>query len=897
MKKIITAVMAVMLVTCGLNRIDGTADSSKAKVTGKLYEFNGKEPAKSATVIMRLKNTLANTSQLSLAKKLINSASTTTDENGLFMIDIIDTGLYSIEGSSTENTMVLIDSVKIASLDSTKILTPDTLKPAGAIRGVIKLANDDDPRKVLVLIFGSDRSALVDTQGNFSFAKLAEGKYTLRFLPSLQNYNVLDTGNINVLSGDTSNLDTIMLPFTGLPDPKGLNVSYDTLHQVAIITWDKIDTLLIDGFNVYRSVKGQNFSLITQSPLPATATQYRDSTVVVRNTYEYRVVSRNVSGLESQFINFPNDTVKAVSSSLVTTAIQWNLFNVVNDTGNIFNSPTFCVSYSNQTRKISKISWYIDSFDSLVKTKVDSSLQGRDTLVFRFGHAGNHKIYLKIVDVTGTAAIDSQSIIIIASALAVDAGDSITTYFGSVITLHGVATDRFGTIVKYEWDFDGSGTEYTWKQTGNGDATFKVDFSDAWAYFRVTENVGNDAFDSVHIRVFPRQIMLWVAGHFRSVSLRWTKCPDNDFLNYRLIRKQGSNGTIATIATLGQVNDTTYIDSNLADTTKYFYTIESVDRTGLFSSATDSAICVPSGAWKTNQPSPILFGNGQGTAVNGIIYMSGDGLSQSANLYEYNPAIDKWKVVKTLPDARWSGAACTVNGKAYFIGGATFDCCTHNGSYTVYHPSVLEYDPVLNSVTKKSSMPTKRRGFAACVFNGKILTFGGGRSISDSSQEEEYPLSVIEQYDPATDTWTSIGAMPIARLWPACASIGNYIYITGGTTDSTKSRLDRYNPSDNTWSSMPNMPAGHTAYYAAVGAAIGTMFIVFGGSDDANNEIKDVNIFETTTNQWRNGSSMPVARSGGVAVTIDPIVYILGGTPIGPEDTGYNCSYNVLADK
>ena len=68
---------------------------------------------------------------------------------------------------------------------------------------------------------------------------------------------------------------------SGVPGPTRLTVSYDALGQTVILAWSGADTSMITGYNVCRAIKGQNFSLITQTPLPDTATTYRDSAIAV----------------------------------------------------------------------------------------------------------------------------------------------------------------------------------------------------------------------------------------------------------------------------------------------------------------------------------------------------------------------------------------------------------------------------------------------------------------------------------------------------------------------------------------------------------------------------------------------------------------------------------------
>jgi hypothetical protein len=56
---------------------------------------------------------------------------------------------------------------------------------------------------------------------------------------------------------------------------------------------------------------------------------------------------------------------------------------------------------------------------------------------------------------------------------------------------------------------------------------------------------------------------------------------------------------------------------------------------------------------------------------------------------------------------------------------------------------VEEYDPATDTWTRKADMPTARDSLSTSVVNGKIYAIGGAMSGDGVS------LSIIEEYDPA----------------------------------------------------------------------------------------------------------------------------------------------------
>jgi len=288
------------LLSCGNNPVahNGGSSTETARISGTFYKTDG-TVAKNIAVYLRKQNTLADTSVGILAKKAAFSADTViTSDSGTFVLDSLDTGTYVVEGTDGNNNLVRIDSIKITATDSIRTLPPDTLKPAGAIKGIIKLSEGGDSRKVFVLAFGVDRFARVNADGSFKFTGLAEGKYDLRLISSLDSYGVLDTLNIQVRSADTNDMDSIELPFVGIPIPKNVALGYDTMNQIVTLKWSKADTSLVSSYNVYRRNVDSNTVLTRINVSPVTDTVYHDSTGVQDKTYEYCVASVNKNASE-----------------------------------------------------------------------------------------------------------------------------------------------------------------------------------------------------------------------------------------------------------------------------------------------------------------------------------------------------------------------------------------------------------------------------------------------------------------------------------------------------------------------------------------------------------------------------------------------------------------------
>ena len=68
-------------------------------------------------------------------------------------------------------------------------------------------------------------------------------------------------------------------------------------------------------------------------------------------------------------------------------------------------------------------------------------------------------------------------------------------------------------------------------------------------------------------------------------------------------------------------------------------------------------------------------------------------------------------------------------------------------------------------------------------------------------------------YDPATEAWTEAGAMPERRMSGEAVSLGDFIYLVGGTGGTTA--LLRFDAAEDAWSVLPG-PSQAREHVAAV---------------------------------------------------------------------------------
>ena len=285
-------VMLLLGVRCAVDPMAGNAsETGNPTVVGVLYEPQGKNAAAGVPVVIRSKGMLAGYPG-DEAPVIAISDSILTDESGRFTFDSsVNPGIYVIEAGK-DGDAVLIDPVIVVSKSLTVFLPPDTLEPTGAINGIVRLSEGEDPRKTVVSAYGFDRTAAVGINGSFEFTGLPEGRYHLVLWSAFDDYGVVDTQNIMVWSAETTDIGVIDLPFSGIPTIKGLAALYDTLLQEVTLSWERPKSGLAKTFNVYRRVADPPSAVFTQlNVFPVMDTGYTDTRCEPDKTYEYRITA------------------------------------------------------------------------------------------------------------------------------------------------------------------------------------------------------------------------------------------------------------------------------------------------------------------------------------------------------------------------------------------------------------------------------------------------------------------------------------------------------------------------------------------------------------------------------------------------------------------------------
>jgi hypothetical protein len=251
-------------------------------------------------------------------------------------------------------------------------------------------------------------------------------------------------------------------------------------------------------------------------------------------------------------------------------------------------------------------------------------------------------------------------------------------------------------------------------------------------------------------------------------------------------------------------------------------------------------------------------------------------------------AEDMWAAKAPMHQARTGLGVAVVNGKIYAIGGTTASGFMPG----IGGPAVLgfrdlggfvgtneEYDPATDTWTTKASMPTPRIVFATAVYKNKIYCIGG-RNIAGSANG--YFSGVNEVYNPATDTWETRAPMPTPRGWVMASVVNSEIYLIGGEPNGTLNEV--YDPATDSWVTKTPVPSAASGSDSAV---VDNKIYVIGSK---------LQIYDPEIDKWSQGAPPPSSMAGeGAGATIGVLaskrIYV-----IGPQDP-YNPSHYIYDPK
>ena len=253
--------------------------------------------------------------------------------------------------------------------------------------------------------------------------------------------------------------------------------------------------------------------------------------------------------------------------------------------------------------------------------------------------------------------------------------------------------------------------------------------------------------------------------------------------------------------------------------------------------------------------------------ANGKLYLLGGypASRQTARTVQvYDIASDSWALGPPLPLPNNHGMAAGLNGKIYLIGGQTTDL-----SEGPYVDTVYELDPARGTWVEKARMPTARSSGVAVVQGGKIYV-AGGRPPHGSD---------FAVYNPGSDSWQMLPALPSQRNHFTGAAIEGRIHLVGGRLGQGLSAQmttvhEIFDPQTGGWTTAAPMLRARSGMNGVIAQGC---FHVWGG-EGPGGMFPDHDYYDPRTDTWTRLRDMTIPVHGVYgSAFVDGMIWAPGG--------------------
>ena len=225
------------------------------------------------------------------------------------------------------------------------------------------------------------------------------------------------------------------------------------------------------------------------------------------------------------------------------------------------------------------------------------------------------------------------------------------------------------------------------------------------------------------------------------------------------------------------------------------------------------------------------------------------------------------------------GKVLIVGGTKCDVNGCSFDLLRQSVPFDRLLSSAELYDPTSETFSATGSMSIARAFHSATLLNNGTVLVTGGLSPGGGAG------AIAEIYDPATGSFTRVGDMAEGRIQHTASLLGDgRVLIAGGFEGNANDfgffptpTAEIYDPASQTFSSVGDMPDAVASHTASV-LLDGTVLVAGGFGNSCPGRGAGVAIFDPASNSFRAGVSLPTRRAEHTATTLnDGRVLITGG--------------------
>ena len=232
-----------------------------------------------------------------------------------------------------------------------------------------------------------------------------------------------------------------------------------------------------------------------------------------------------------------------------------------------------------------------------------------------------------------------------------------------------------------------------------------------------------------------------------------------------------------------------------------------------------------SNTWSIGAPPRLVRAAASVGVINGKMYVAGGCITSDCRigitnaLEIYDPVANTWSDGAPMATGRLGAAAGVIGGRLVVTGG-TLACPPCNAT-----SSTELYNPATNTWVSGAAIPVSHENPASAVVDGLLYVIGG-YVRNPANTLGGGPSGRVDVYDPVANSWTTRSPMPTARSAAAAGVIDGKIHVAGGFGTANLTANESYDPQSDTWLSGPPML---TAQSSTSGAVLGSKLYVFRG--------------------------------------------------------------------
>ena len=286
----------------------------------------------------------------------------------------------------------------------------------------------------------------------------------------------------------------------------------------------------------------------------------------------------------------------------------------------------------------------------------------------------------------------------------------------------------------------------------------------------------------------------------------------------------------------------------------------------------------PQGRWIPRAAMPIPRSEmAWATTMEGRLHIVGgygEGRVDRAYHHVYDPAADRWFNAAPLPRGANHVAVAAEGGRLYALGG--FIEQNRNPDHNAY-----VYESAADRWARIAPLPRPRGAAAAVILDGKLHLIGG----ASEPVQERASVGWHEVYDPQTDRWSQLKALPGARDHVGCVAHDGAIHVIGGrfnTFEYNTNLHHAYLPAKDTWEERAPLPTARSGHglvvyrdrFFAMGGEAGR---IEGGRPIQARVFGQMESYDPATDNWQHHAPMPTPRHAVGAALIGDWIYVAGG--------------------